>query len=39
MKNNYLTCNTNKNDLNYENNYQQNFLTFCEENHRKLFGK
>ena len=39
IKNNYLTCNTNKNDLNYENNYQQDFLTFCEENQRKLFGK
>ena len=39
MKNNYLTCNTNKNDLKYENNYQQDFLTFCEEMHKKLFGK
>ena len=39
IKNNYLTCNINKNDLNYENNYQQDFLTFYEEMHRKLFGK
>ena len=39
IKNNYLTCNINKNDLNYENNYQQDFLTFCEEMHKKLFGK
>ncbi len=39
IKNNYLTCNINKNDLNYEKNNQQDFLTFCEEMHRKLFGK
>jgi hypothetical protein len=25
MKNNYLTCNTNKNDLNYENNNNKIF--------------
>ena len=38
IKNNYLTCNINKNDLNYEKNHQQDFLTFYEEMYRKLFG-